>query len=187
MHSRGPKGRYKNQNFSKDKHRINKNINSAEVMVVDSNGEQLGVMKTYKALQIAEDQGLDLVEVAAGAKPPVCRILDYGKLKYKEQKKAAETRKKTNTAEIKELRIRYSTDKHDLETKIKHARKFLEAGDKVRFQMRFRGRENVYQNLGVETFDKVIEELSDLADVEERTRLVNQRMLLSFIPKAKKV
>ncbi len=183
MQSRGSRGRFKNQNFSKDKHRINKKIKAPEVMVVDSNGEQLGVMKTYKALQIAEDQGLDLVEVAGSANPPVCRILDYGKLKYKEQKKAAEARKKTNTAEIKEIRIRYSTDKHDLETKIKKARKFLEGGDKVRFQMRFRGRENVYQDLGVKTFDSVVEQLQDLADVEERTRLLNQRMLLCFVPK----
>lgn len=179
-----PKGsRDRQQAPSKDKHRINNQISVPEVMVIDASGNQLGVIPTFKAIQIAEEDGLDLVEVAGTSRPPVCRILDYGKLKYKEQKKAAEARKKTSIAAVKELRIRYSTDKHDLETKVRQARKFLEEGDRVRFQMRFRGRESVYQDLGLETFKKVIEELKDIADIDERTPLMNQRMIISFVPK----
>lgn len=165
------------------KHRINHQITSPDVMVVDASGKQLGVMQTYKAIQLAEEDGLDLVEVAGTSRPPVCRILDYGKLKYKEQKKAAEARKKTSIAAVKELRIRYSTDKHDLETKIRQAKKFLEEGDRVRFQMRFRGRESMYQDLGIETFKKIIEELKEVADIDEKTPLLNQRMIVSFVPK----
>ena len=165
------------------KHRIHNQIGAPEVMVVDATGKQLGVMQTYKAIQLAQDDGLDLVEVSGGSRPPVCRILDYGKLKFKEQKKAAEARKKTSVAAVKELRIRYSTDKHDLETKIRQAKKFLSEGDRVRYQMRFRGRESTYHELGAETFRKIIEELKDIADIDEKTPLMNQRMIVSFVPK----
>ena len=131
-----------------DKHKINEHIESSEVMLIGAEGEQLGVVSKSDAIAKAQESGMDLVEVAGGAKPPVCKILDYGKLKYKEQKKAAEARKRSATNTVKELRIRYSTDKHDLETKIKKARQFIESGDKVRFQMRFRGREVVYRGPG---------------------------------------
>jgi len=166
-----------------DKHKINNGIVAKEVRVVDADGTQLGVLPLSKALEVAEEQGLDLVQVAEAANPPVCRILDYGKLKYKEQKKAAEARKKTSTATVKEIRIRYRTEAHDLDTKVRKARKFLEGGDRVRFQMRFRGREVVYRDLGEETFKKVAELLSEVSTIEEFSPLQNNRMLLTLVPK----
>jgi translation initiation factor IF-3 len=180
MRQKGSRDRH---STTKDKHRINKDITAKEVRVVGVDGEQLGVLAFERALELADEQGMDLVEVAENADPPVCRILDYGKLKYKEQKKAAEARKKTSAATIKELRIRYRTDTHDLETKVRKARKFLESGDKVRFQMRFRGREVVYRDLGEEGLKKVAEMLEDISEVEEFTPLINNRMLLILAPK----
>ena len=176
--------REKSRESSKDKYRINDEISANEVRLIGAEGDQLGVKTFREAMAIAEEAGLDLVEVAGGAQPPVCRILDYGKLKYKEQKKAAETRKRSSTTTVKELRIRYSTDKHDLDTKIRQARNFLEQGDRVRFQMRFRGREVVYRNLGEETFRQVTARLEDIASVEEFTPMMNQRMILSLVPKS---
>ena len=170
---------------SDDKHAINEQISAPEVRVVGADGSQLGVMRTRDAITLAQEQGLDLVEVAANISPPVCKLIDYGKLKYREQKKAAEARKKSSTSTTKELRIRYSTDTHDLETKVRNARRFLEDGDKVKFEMRFRGREVVYQELGRETFKQIIEMLQDIGVVEEQTSLVGYRMHLSFAPKAK--
>ncbi|MCB0325740.1 MAG: translation initiation factor IF-3 [Bdellovibrionales bacterium] len=167
-----------------DKHRINEFINVPEVRVIGAEGEQLGVLSIREALAAAEEAGLDLVEVAGNAEPPVCRILDYGKLKYREQKKAAEARKRSSTTQVKELRIRYSTDKHDLETKVRKAREFLIDGDRVRFQMRFRGREVVYRELGEETFKKISEMLSDVSAVEEYSPLMNQRMAITLVPKS---
>lgn len=180
MRQRGSRDRERPKS---DKHRINNDINASEVRLVGAEGEQLGVVPFAEAMEIAEGQGLDLVEVAGAAEPPVCRILDYGKLKYKEQKKAAEARKKTSTATVKELRIRYRTESHDLETKVRKARRFLEGGDRVRFQMRFRGREVVYRDLGEETFKKIAGMLEDISSVEEFSPLQNNRMLLTLVPK----
>ena len=166
-----------------EKHSVNRDIIAKEVRVIGADGEQLGILKTHEALKIAEDAELDLVVVAAKSVPPVCRILDYGKLKYKEQKKAAEIRKKSAVQETKELRIRYNTDDHDLETKMKSAVKFLEEGDKVRFSMRFKGREAMYENLGNEIFEQIIVKLQEIAQVDERTKLIGQKMMLVFAPK----
>ena len=166
-----------------EKHSVNREITAKEVRVIGANGEQLGILKTQDALKIAQDAELDLVVVAAKSVPPVCRILDYGKLKYKEQKKAAEIRRKSAVQETKELRIRYNTDDHDLETKIKNAVRFLEEGDKVRFSMRFKGREAMYENLGNDIFEMIIVRLQDLAQVDERTKLIGQKMMLVFAPK----
>ncbi len=181
MRHRGPRHRPRE---NKDKHRLNEEINVPEVRVVGPEGDQLGVLPTATAIAIAEEAGMDLVEVAPNNEPPVCRILDYGKLKYKEQKKAAEARKKSSTAQVKELRIRYRTDTHDLETKVRKARKFLVDGDRVRFQMRFRGREVVYRELGENTFKQVSEMLGDVATVEDFSPLMNQRMHLTLVPRA---
>jgi len=168
---------------SNEKHRINRDILALEVRVIGADGSQLGVLRTREAIQVAEDEGLDLVEVAPEAKPPVCKILNYGKFKYKEQKKESALRKNTGPT-IKEIRLRYSTDKHDLETKIKSAKRFINEGDKVKFEMRFRGREVVYQEIGREIFKSVIEQLSDVAVLEESTPLLGQKMILIFVPKA---
>lgn len=169
-----------------NKHRINEEITAREVMVVGPEGEQFGVMNTSAALLKAEELGVDLVEVAATAQPPVCKLLDYGKLKYREQKKIAEARKRTATHVIKELRLRYSTDDHDLETKLKKARQFLEDGDRVRFQMRFRGREVVYRDLGQKIFDEVAQRLEDLAAIEETSPLMGNKMSIVFAPRTAK-
>ena len=165
-----------------EKHRINEAITVDEVRVIGVDGEQLGVLKTSDAIERAEEAGVDLVEVAPGAAPPVCRLLDYGKLKYREQKKAAEARKRSAQQTVKELRIRYSTDKHDLEVKVKNARKFLGNGDRVRFQMRFRGREVVYKELGREKFQEIAELLQDVGTVEEMSPLQGNRMFMTLVP-----
>lgn len=181
MRQRGPREK---SSTTREKHRINEDISAAEVRLIAADGNQLGVVPIDEALRIADEAGLDLVEVAATASPPVCRVLDYGKLKYREQKKAAEARKRSSTHVVKELRIRYSTDTHDLETKVRNARKFLLAGDRVKFQMRFRGREIVYRDLGEQTFKRIEEMLEDVGVVEEFTPLLNQRMTVTFVPKA---
>ncbi|MDR2337102.1 MAG: translation initiation factor IF-3 [Deltaproteobacteria bacterium] len=171
------------KNSNAERHIVNRDITAREVRVIGTDGEQLGILKTVDALKIASDANLDLVVVAAQADPPVCKIIDLGKLKYKEQKKAAEIRKKSAVQETKELRIRYNTDVHDLETKIKNALKFLGEGDKARFSMRFKGREAMYANLGNELFDQIITRLEEFAQVDERTKLIGQKMLLTFAPK----
>lgn len=184
MHSKSNRGR--SRQAPKEKYAINDRITASEVRLIGPNGEQVGVIPTKDALSQAEEYGMDLVEVAPGAEPPVCRILDYGKLKYKEQKKAAEQRKRGATHTVKELRIRYRTDSHDLETKVRKARKFLEGGDRVRFQMRFRGREVVYRDLGIQSFEQIAEMLEEIAVVEDRTPLMGNRMTMTLAPKAAK-
>ena len=141
---------FNNQNQQAEDHRINFKIRCPEVRLIGDDGEQLGIMPTNDARKIAEDKGLDLVEVAPNAKPPVCKIMDYGKFKYREQKKEMAAKKKRTETETKELRIRYRTDKGDLQTKLKQARSFIENGDKVKFSMRFKGREAMYINVGVQ-------------------------------------
>lgn len=174
--------RFRQQQPSTDKHRINRDITALEVRVIGSGGEQLGVLRTRDAIQKAEEEGLDLVEVAGTAKPPVCKILDYGKLKYREQKKEAALRKNTGPT-VKEIRVRYNTDKHDLETKMRNAKKFILEGDRVRFEMRFKGREASYQDLGKAIFQNIIAQLSEVAVVEESTPLIGLKMILVFVPK----
>jgi translation initiation factor IF-3 len=152
---------------------------------VSDSGEQLGVMQLRDALTAAEQAGLDLVEVAPTAQPPVCRIMDYGKFKYKEQKKEAEARKKRSETTVKELRIRYRTDVGDLETKLRQSREFLEEGHKVKFSMKFRGREVMYTGLGVEKFKQIIAQLADIADVDEKSPERGSQLYIVFAPKKK--
>lgn len=167
-----------------EKHNINENIKAREVRVIGATGQQLGILKLSDALRLAEEEGLDLVEVAGQVEPPVCRLLDYGKLKYKEQKKAAEARKRSATHSVKEIRVRYNTDSHDLDTKVRMAKRFIEEGDRVRFQMRFRGREVTYQQLGHDIFQKIAEMLSEIAIIDETTPLLGQRMTVTFAPRS---
>lgn len=166
-----------------EKHAINEQIMAPEVRVIGVDGAQLGVLSLRQALLAAEEAGVDLVEVAPEARPPVCRLLDYGKLKYREQKKAAETRKKSSVHTVKELRVRYNTDKHDIEIKVRNARKFLEDGDKVRFQMQFRGRETSYKELGDQVFRELAAQLEDVAIIEEMTPLLGRKMTMTIAPK----
>ena len=165
-----------------DQHRINGRIVAKEVRVISDTGEQLGVLPLREALAAAERAELDLVEVAPQSTPPVCRIMDYGKFKYREQKKDAEARKHRTESTLKEIRIRYRTDSGDLETKLKQAREFFAEGDKVKFSMRFKGREVMYTSLGAEKFNQVAERLADVATVDERSPLTGRQIHITFTP-----
>ncbi len=175
-------GRFNRPAAPPDAHRINEYITAKEVRVILPDGEQAGVLAIRDALQRAHELELDLVEVAPLAKPPVCKILDYGKFKYKEQKKEAEAKKNRTENTIKELRLRYRTDSGDLEVKLKHARDFLAEGDKVKFVMRFKGREAMYIDLGKEKFDQIIQRLADVAVVDERSPAFGRQMHITFAP-----
>ena len=171
-----------NNRYSSDNHRINHRINAREVRVISEEGEQFGILGIRQALELAESRDMDLVEVSPNAQPPVCKIMDYGKFKYREQKKEAEAKKKRVEVELKELRIRYRTDKGDLETKIKHAREFITEGDKVKFSMQFKGREAMYLNLGVEKFNEIQKLLEDIAVVDERSPSYGKKIHIVFAP-----
>lgn len=181
--SSGPRGgRFNRPIAPPDTHRINEFIIAKEVRVILPDGEQAGILQLRDALQKAQELELDLVEVAPQAKPPVCKILDYGKFKYKEQKKEAEAKKNRTENTVKELRLRYRTDSGDLEVKLKHAREFLAEGDKVKFVMRFKGREAMYIDLGKAKFDQIIERLADVAVVDERSPAAGRQIHITFAP-----
>ena len=169
-----------------DAHRINRHIRVPQVRLIGADGTQFGVVPIEDALRRSEEAQLDLVEVAPTAQPPVCRILDYGKFKYQQHKKEAEARKKQATTTVKELRLGYRTDVGDLERQIAKAREFLIAGDRVKFALRFRGREMAYQNLGREKLMRVCEALSDMATVEGNPRMEGRLMGVVLAPGVKK-
>ena len=146
--------------------------------VVGSNGEMIGVLPTREAIQMAYDAGLDLVEIAAAADPPVCKILDLGKYKYEIQKKKNEARKKQKVIEVKEIKMRPGIDEHDYQVKMRSMRRFLEEGDKVKVTIRFRGRELVHQDLGLKVLDRVREELDGLGKVEQMPRIEGRQMVM---------
>lgn len=146
--------------------------------VVGSNGEMIGVLPTREAIQMAYDAGLDLVEIAAAADPPVCKILDLGKYKYEIQKKKNEARKKQKVIEVKEIKMRPGIDEHDYQVKMRSMRRFLEEGDKVKVTIRFRGRELVHQDLGLKVLDRVREELDGLGKVEQIPRIEGRQMVM---------
>lgn len=141
-----------------------------------------GVMSVPEALALAQQAGLDLVEVSPGAAPPVCKILEYGKYKYEQQKKAAEARKKQKTIEIKEIKIRPGIEDHDYDVKMRNARRFLEEGNKVKVTMRFRGREMSYQHLGLNLLKQMKDDLAGLCKVEQEPRLEGRQMIMILIP-----
>ena len=149
-----------------DKHRVNEQIRIPEVRVIDDNGEQLGVMEMAKALQLAQDSDLDLVEVSPKAVPPVCRIIDYGKFVYQQSKRAHEAKKKQKTTHLKEVKVGPNIDDHDLLIKLKHAREFLEHGDKLKITIKFRGREMRLESRGRDILKRVIKELEDVGQVD---------------------
>ncbi|MEM8722660.1 MAG: translation initiation factor IF-3 [Cyanobacteria bacterium P01_G01_bin.39] len=153
---------------TQEKHRINNKIRAQEVRLIDSDGEQVGIESLQDALALATEKQLDLVEIAPQATPPVCKLIDYGKYKYQLQKKESEAKKKQKDNAIKELKIRYRTDVGDLKTKLRHARSFLSDGNKVKFSMRFRGREKAFVHLGKEKLKEIAAQLSDVAEVYEQ-------------------
>ena len=146
--------------------------------LIDELGEMRGVVGIREALQLAEEAGLDLVEISPGAEPPVCKILDYGKYKYEQQKKANEARKKQKIVETKEIKLRPTIDDNDFNIKLRNAKAFLEDGDKVKFTMRFRGREMAHHELGMEVLMKVKDELEPLSKIEQHPRLEGRQMVM---------
>ena len=152
------------------------------IRVIGSDGEQLGVLATEDALTRAQDEGLDLVEVASGSDPPVCRIMDYGRYRYEQQKKKKAGRGKGHAASLKEVKLRPRTDDHDLETKLKNARRFLMDGDKVKVTVMYRGREMVHRQLGRKQLDRVVEMLGTLATVENPPLMEGRFLSMILVP-----
>ncbi|MBL8682635.1 MAG: translation initiation factor IF-3 [Myxococcales bacterium] len=163
--------------------RVNHRIRVPEVRVIDDSGAQLGIMSSSEALRLAQDRGLDLVEVNPKAEPPVCKVMDYGKFKYEEKKKANEQRKRQTTVEIKEVKVRPKTDEHDLDTKIKHIKRFLEEGNKAKITVRFRGREVTHPEKGREVVDDIIKALEGLIVVEQMPVMEGKAMTALIAPK----
>lgn len=157
------------------------------VRVVTEDGETFGVMDTRDAVQKAREMGLDLVEIAPNAKPPVCKIIDYGKFLYEQKKKAHEAKKKQVTVQVKEIKFRPGTDDHDYSYRMKHAREWLEGGDKVRAAIAFRGREMTHRELGAKILAKLTEDLVDLAEVEVAPKMEGYQMFTIYVPKKSKV
>jgi translation initiation factor IF-3 len=157
-----------------------------QVRVIAENGDQLGIMNTREAVNLARSQGLDLVEVAATADPPVCRIIDYGKFTYEQKKKASEAKKKQVIITVKEVKFRPGTDDHDYNFKAKHARDWLSEGDKVKATIFFRGREITHRELGAELLQRLEQDLAEVAEVEQRPKMEGNQMFLIFAPKRHK-
>lgn len=164
---------------------FNEKIPFKEVLVIDSNGEQLGVMSKRAALDIAARQDLDLLCVAAKAKPPVCKVLDYGRYRFEQQKKAREAKKNQHVVEIKSLRLSPVVDVHDFETKKRHAQKWLESGMKVKIDMRFRGRLITRQEVGKKIMNDFITALAEVSNVEKNAKLEGNTMSVTLAPKKK--
>jgi len=158
----------------------------AEVRVIGDEGEQLGVMDIRDAIRAAREKGLDLVEVAPTAEPPVCRIIDFGKFQYEAKKKANEAKKKQVTITVKEVKFRPGTDDHDYNYRMKHAREWLEEGDKVKATIWFRGREMTHRELGSRILEKLEKDLADVGEVEARPRMEGNQMFIIFGPKRHK-
>ena len=171
------------KNFKKPLHRINSQISNEEVRVLLDDGEQLGVMKTQDAINIAIDRKMDLVEIAPNNNPPVCKIIDYGKFKYQEQEKKNEAKKKQKIIETKEIKIRPGTGEHDYQVKIKNANKFIKEGNRVKFSLRFKGREMEHSNLGIAMLRRIKEDLLEVIKVEMEPKIEGRQAFLVVAPK----
>lgn len=163
--------------------RVNEEIKVPSIRLVDADGEMVGVVSVQEGLEMAQEVGLDLVEVSPAADPPVCKILDYGKFKYAEQKKRNEARKKQKVIEIKELKMRPGIEEHDYQTKMRSMFRFLDEGDKVKITIRFRGREMAHQDLGVRVLDRIQQDVGDIAKIEQTPRTEGRMMTMVIAPK----
>ena len=163
--------------------KINDAIRAREVRLIDETGQNVGVVSKVDAMARAEQAGLDLVEVSPDAEPPVCKILDFGKYKYQEQKKAAEARKHQKIVEIKEIKMRPGIDDHDYDVKMRSIRRFFEDGDKVKVTLRFRGREMAHQDLGAKLLDRVRNDFANVAKVEQEPKLEGRQMVMVMAPR----
>lgn len=158
-------------------------IRAREVRVIGAEGDQLGILPRLDAIALAKEAGLDLVEVAATSDPPVCRIMDYGKFKYEQQKKKADAKKRQNIIQIKEIKVRPKTDDHDYETKLRHIRRFLEDGDRCKVTVFFRGREIVHKDRGTAILERMVTDLADVARVEQEPRAEGRTLQMLLVPK----
>src|SRR5690625_3874644 len=165
---------------------VNETIRAREVRLIDSNGDQLDVKSRGEALEVAQKRNLDLVLVAPDAKPPDCRIMEYGNYRYEQQKKEKEARRKKRVRNVKEVRFSAGIGDHDFNTKLRNARKFLENGDKVRASVRFRGRAITHKELGQEVLDRLADEVKDIAAVETRARMEGRQMFMMLAPASEK-
>lgn len=163
--------------------RLNDQITVRECRLINFDGEQLGIYPTSQAQRIADDEGLDLVEIAPNATPPVCRIMDYGKFKYEQQKKKQEAKKRQSVVQIKEIKVRPKTDDHDYETKLRHIRRFLEDGDRCKVTVFFRGREIVHKDRGISILERVVQDLADVAKVDQEPRAEGRTLQMLLVPK----
>jgi len=162
---------------------INRNIRAKEVRVIDPDGNQIGVIPTYKAIAVANDFGLDLVEISPNADPPVCKIMDYGRYKYELTKKKQEAKKKQTTFQLKEIKVRPKTGDHDLNTKIGHIKKFIHRKDKVKVTVIFRGREITLTQQGRRLLEKIVQETEEIASVEQHPKMEGRTMVMVLAPK----
>ena len=171
------------QRRSKDKGpRSNNRISSPEVQVIESDGNNLGILNTNEAISMAKNQGLDLIEIAPNAKPPVCKIMDMGKFKYDAQKKANLAKKKQKVISLKEIKMRPVTETHDYEFKVKNAKKFIAKGDKVKFTIKFKGRELQHSHLGDELMTKIKDDMKDIGKVELHPKFDGKQMIMVIQP-----
>ena len=162
--------------------RVNASIICKEVRLIDANGNMVGIVTPEKANTMASESGLDLVEISPNASPPVCKIMDFGKFKYDQQKREAEARKKQKTIELKEIKFRPNTDKHDYEVKMRSVTKFLENGDKVKITLRFRGREMAHQELGAELMERVVVDTAHLGKPDVIPKVEGRQMIMIIYP-----
>ncbi|MGR3712162.1 MAG: translation initiation factor IF-3 [Shimia sp.] len=162
--------------------RVNDRIRSPEIRLIGAEGENVGVVTPAQAMTMAAEAGLDLVEISPNANPPVCKIMDFGKFKYEQQKRESEARKKQKTIEVKEVKFRPNTDTHDYEVKMRNVYKFLENGDKVKVTLRFRGREMAHQNLGRELLERVAVDIKELGKVESMPKMEGRQMIMMIGP-----
>ncbi|WP_082639133.1 MULTISPECIES: translation initiation factor IF-3 [unclassified Aureimonas] len=163
--------------------RSNREIRVPQIQLIDAEGQNRGVINTAEAMTLAEEAGLDLVEIVPTASPPVCKILDLGKLKYEGQKKAAEARRRQKVIEVKEIKMRPNIDDHDYETKMKAVRRFFDEGDKVKVTLRFRGREMAHQELGMKLLMRVRDETAEISKVEAEPKLEGRQMMMVLAPR----
>lgn len=168
--------------MSQEELRVNERIRISPIRLIDDNGDQLGIVATDEARSLAAERGLDVVEVAPNARPPVCRLMDYGKFKYEQARKAREAKKKQHVINVKEVKLRPKIETHDIEFKLRHARKFLDEGDKVKFTLMFRGREVTHPELGVRLLEQVKQQLLDIAVVEADIRHEGRTMTMFLAP-----
>ena len=173
-------------NISAKELQINEEIRDKELRIISSNGEQLGIMSASEAQKIADEQNLDLVKISPQAKPPVCKIMDYGKYRFDMAKREKEARKNQRIVEVKEIRLSVNIDTHDFDTKVGHARRFVAGGDKVKVSIRFRGREMAHTNLGNEIMERFAQACAEFANIEKPAKLEGRQMLMFLAPKSTK-